>query len=91
MCYLCPSGKYKVKTGCPKELFTCPMCYLCPSGKYKVKTVARKSFLLVQCVKYQQKKAKYLVVCWAILHGYLLALLPILVVPGKQTVLSVEP
>jgi hypothetical protein len=60
-----------------------------------LKLIARKRFSLVQCVKYQQqlnnKKAKYLVVHQASLHGNLLAQQPDLVVLGKQTVLSVEP
>jgi hypothetical protein len=34
---------------------------------------------------------KYLVVRWASWHGYMLALQPDLIVPGKRTVLSVEP
>jgi G:T-mismatch repair DNA endonuclease (very short patch repair protein) len=52
--------------------------------------VARKLFLLVQCFKYEQN-GKILVVCRASWHEYLLALQPDLVVPGKRTVLSVEP
>jgi hypothetical protein len=52
--------------------------------------VARKRFLLVQCVKYQQKE-KCLVFRRASLHGNMLAWQPDLVVAGKRTVLSVEP
>jgi hypothetical protein len=62
----CPLGKCKVRTGCPKEIFTCPMPKTNENGGN-------------------------LVVCWASSHGNLLARQPDFVVPGKRTVLSVEP
>jgi hypothetical protein len=62
---------------------------VCRAG-IRLKLVARKRFLLVQCVKYEQK-SKYLVVYRASLYGKLVARQPDLVVPGKRTVVSVEP
>jgi hypothetical protein len=65
-----PSGKCKVKSGCPKEI-----CY----------------FLFCYNVLIISKIVKYLVVRRTSWHEYLLALQSDLVVPGKRTILSVEP
>jgi hypothetical protein len=62
----CPSGKCKVKTGCPKDFYLPNVLYI-------------------------NKTAKCLIVRRARLHRNLLARHIDLVVPGKRTVLSVEP